>query len=161
MLYNQERNPSPTDQAEVGRQMGPYLIVNEEGFAPEEYVNLVPENLIPVALEAEVEDHLILEDGDEVIWFHVQHINDDEEEENQAELMEDLSWVHNVEEDDADNDEANHEHTEIVTGTVNDHLYEPSHDETREAAVTGKLESENENQEEEDGNNPNSADNKE
>ena len=116
MLYNQERNPSPTDQAEVGRQMGPYLIVNEEGFAPEEYVNLVPENLIPVALEAEVEDHLILEDGDEVIWFHGQDINDDDEEENQAELMEDLMWFWNVEEDAADDDEATHEDTEIVTG---------------------------------------------
>ena len=44
---------------------------------------------------------------------------------------------------------------------VNDHLYERSHDETKEAADTGKLESENENQEEENGNNPNSAENKE
>lgn len=113
MLCNQERSPSPTDQAKVGRQMGPYLIVNEEGFMPEENVNLVPENMIPVALEAEVED------GEEVIWFHVEHINDDdeEEEENQAEVMEeDNGWVHNVE-DDEDDDEANYEPTEIVTGT--------------------------------------------
>lgn len=120
MLYNQERRPSPTDLPEVGRQMDPYLFVNEEGFVPEEYMNLIPENMIPMALEAEVGEQLIVEDGEEVIWLFIQHIHvdDNEEEENQTAVMEeDNGWVHNVEEDDGDDDEANYEHAEIVTGT--------------------------------------------
>ncbi|CAO2622928.1 hypothetical protein LEMLEM_LOCUS17656 [Lemmus lemmus] len=161
MLYKQERSPAPADQDGGGRQMSPYLIVHEQGLVPEEYVDLVPENMIPVALEAEVEEHLVVEEVEEAIWFHVQHINDHEEEESQAELMEeDNGWVPNVEEDDEDDDEANYENTENVTGTVTDHMYERSCDETEEAAVTGKVESENENQGKEDDNNPNSAENK-
>ncbi|XP_038173361.1 probable ATP-dependent RNA helicase ddx52 [Arvicola amphibius] len=162
MLYNQERSPSPTDQAEVGRQLGPFLFVDEDGFVPEEYVNLIPENLIPMALEAEMEGQLVVEDGDEIIWFHVQHMDfdEEEEEENQAEVMEeDNGWVHNVEENNEDDDEANHEHTEIITGTGSDHMYERSHDETKEAAVAGKVAAENESQEEED-DNTNSTENK-
>lgn len=118
MLYNEERRPSPTDQPEVGRQMDPYLIVNGEGFVPEEYVNFIPENMIPMALEAEVEE-LILEEEEEVIWLFIQHVHvDDDDEENQTEVMEeDNGLVHNVEEDDGEDDEANYEHTEIVTGT--------------------------------------------
>lgn len=118
MLYKQERRPSPTDQPEVGRQMDPYLIVNGEGFVPEEYVNFIPENMIPMALEAEVEE-LIVEEEEEVIWLFIQHVHvDDDEEENQTEVMEeDNGWVHNAEEDGGDDDEANYEHTEIVTGT--------------------------------------------
>ncbi|XP_021086678.1 glutamic acid-rich protein-like [Mesocricetus auratus] len=152
MLYFQERSPFPTDRVGVGRHMNPYVIVNDEGLVPEEYVSLIPEEMIPVALEAEMEESL---EGEEVIWSHVPN----EEEENQTETqVENCDCTHNVEEDDDDDDdddEANYKHTENFTGSVNDHTYECTHDETKEAAFRGKDENENENQEVEDDINPN------
>ncbi|CAH6780404.1 AABR07040789.1 [Phodopus roborovskii] len=150
MLYFQERRPSPTNHVGIGRQISPYLIVDEEGLVPGEYVSLLPEEMIPVALEAEVEEPLAMEEGEEVIWFHVPP---NEEEENQGEAQEeDCDWIQNMEEDD-DDDEDNYEYTEKYTGSVNDHTYECTHDEAKEAS--GKAENEDEHQEVEDDINPN------
>lgn len=91
--------------------MSPYQIVDEEGLLPEEYESLVPDAMIPVALETEVEEPLAVEEGEEVIWLHAQQIDEEEEEENQAEVMEDCDWIHNVEDGDDDDDDAYYEYT--------------------------------------------------
>ncbi|XP_027295948.1 uncharacterized protein LOC113837574 isoform X1 [Cricetulus griseus] len=117
MFYFQKQSPSPTDGVGVDRQMSPYLLVDDEGLVPEEYVSLVPEEMIPVALEAEVEESMAMEEGKEVIWFYVPP---NEEEENQAEAQEeDCDRIHSEEEgddDDEEDDEANYEYTEKFTG---------------------------------------------
>uniref|UniRef100_A0A8C6HJL2 RIKEN cDNA 4930513O06 gene n=1 Tax=Mus spicilegus TaxID=10103 RepID=A0A8C6HJL2_MUSSI len=155
---DQNQAPDPRDQNKVNRYMSQYLNFDEEGLESEEYVSLVPENLIPFALETEVQDLTVIEEGEDTIRFHTEQIEYDEEYLEES-MEEDYGCMHSEDEKDND-DEDTDEGTEYFAVTVNDHNYErtcvaPNKVESEEKAETGK-----ENQKEEDDSNPNSAENK-
>ncbi|EDL88013.1 rCG56857 [Rattus norvegicus] len=152
----QNQAPDARDQIRVEQHMSLYLDFDEEGLVPEEYVSLVPDIMLPVALETEVQDLLVIEEGEGAIWFHIEQIENDED--FVEPMDEDYEYMNS--EDENDHDEAIDEGTEKFSGTVNDHNYQCTHVPPNEPESKEKAETDMENQKEEDDNNPNSATNK-
>jgi hypothetical protein len=112
---DQNQAPDPRDQNKVNRYMSQYLNFDEEGLESEEYVSLVPENLIPFALETEVQDLTVIEEGEDTIRFHTEQIEYDEEYLVES-MEEDYGCMHSEDEKDND-DEDTDEGTEYFAGT--------------------------------------------
>lgn len=109
----QNQAPDARDQIRVEQHMSLYLDFDEEGLVPEEYVSLVPDIMLPVALETEVQDLLVIEEGEGAIWFHIEQIENDED--FVEPMDEDYEYMNS--EDENDHDEAIDEGTEKFSGT--------------------------------------------
>lgn len=103
----QNQAPDPRNQNRVDQHISLYLDLVEEGLVPEEYVSLVPGIRIPVALDA-VQDLLVIEEGEDAIWVHIEHIEYDDEDLVEP-MEEDGEDTHS---EDEGNDEATNEGTE-------------------------------------------------